>query len=80
MISSPDHSPCPGCVQAKRVLKKEIDEGTVKVLTIDDDKGWDIIERLKLRGVPQLILEKDGKYCPITTKGEVGECIGEEKK
>ena len=77
MISS-EH--CPGCEQAKKALKTDIEEGTVKVLTIDDDKGWAIIQALKLRAVPQLVLEKDGQYCPITPKGEVGECIDEEKK
>lgn len=70
---------CPGCDVAKKVFNEEIANGTIKVLTIDDDKGWDIIRKLKLKAVPQLVLEEKGRYCKINLKGEIDECTVETK-
>ena len=41
-------------------LKNEMSE-TVRILKIDVDKNPDLAEKFKVRGVPTLILFKDGK-------------------
>jgi len=72
---------CPGCKEAKEYFKDDIEKGKIRVVTIDDDKGWDIIKKLRVMSVPMLVVEKpNGKYCKITPDGEEECPIDEEKK
>jgi hypothetical protein len=73
LISSEE---CPSCEDAKAHFKEDIEKDAIKVLTIDDDKGWEIIRTLELREVPILVLEKadDGSYCKINPDGVVDSC------
>lgn len=71
---------CPACKEAKEYFKEDIEKGKITLVTIDDDKGWDIIKKMKLMAVPMLVVEKpDGKYCKITSSGEE-ECPLDEEK
>lgn len=72
LVSSED---CPSCEEAKIHFKEDIDQGTIQVVTIDDDEGWDIIRTLQLSEVPSLVLKSEGGYCPITPEGNVGKCV-----
>lgn len=76
LISSEE---CPSCEEAKVHFKEDIDKGTISVVTIDDDEGWDIIRTLKISEVPSLVLKSDKGYCPITAEGMVGKCIAPKK-
>ena len=54
---------CPTCVDAKNILKNEIEDGTVIVTAVDDDKGYDITSKLQLFKAPTMVIQKpDGSY------------------
>lgn len=54
---------CPGCTDAMEEFADDIADGTVKLLSVDDDLGFKFVNDLGIQGVPALVIElKDGRY------------------
>jgi len=67
---------CTGCEEAKEHFKEDLEKGIIKLVTIDDDKGWELIRTLQLNEVPMLVLEKEnGSFCKIGEDGKVETCL-----
>jgi len=71
LVSTPN---CPGCLESKEFFQDEIDDGSITPVSIDDDKGWEIIKTLELMAVPAIVVERDGEYCHIDDEGSVKKC------
>ena len=67
---------CPSCDEAKEHFKEDLEKGVIKLVTIDDDKGWDIIKTLRLDEIPTLVLEKEnGSFCRVGEDGKIESCF-----
>lgn len=67
---------CVACDEAKEHFKEDLETGTIKLVTIDDDKGWDIIRTLRLAEIPTLVLEKEnGSFCRVGEDGKIESCF-----
>ncbi len=54
---------CPGCHEAMEEFFDDIQDGTLKVVDVGDDKGFDIVNTLGIAAVPALVIElKTGGY------------------
>lgn len=51
---------CPACANQKKILKTEIKTGKIKLLDINTSEGARLVEKQKLKYIPQ-ILRKDKK-------------------
>jgi len=75
LVGSTDDD-CPSCDEAKDHFKEDLKTGTIKLVTIDDDKGWDIIKTLQLSEIPTLVLEKEnGSFCRVDKDGKIESCF-----
>lgn len=56
-------SGCPGCHEAMEEFMDDIVDGTLKVVDVGDEKGFEIVQALGIDRVPQLVVQlKDGRY------------------
>lgn len=54
---------CPGCHEAMEEFMDDILDGTLKVVDVGDEKGFEIVQMLGLVSVPALVVQlKDGRY------------------
>ncbi len=54
---------CPGCHDAMEEFLDDIQDGTLKVVDVGDEKGFDIVNALGIAAVPALVIElKAGGY------------------
>jgi len=54
---------CPGCHDAMEEFFDDIQDGTLKVVDVGDEKGFDIVNALGIAAVPALVIElKTGGY------------------
>jgi len=54
---------CPGCHDAMDEFLGDIQDGTLKVVDVGDEKGFDIVNALGIAAVPALVIElKAGGY------------------
>lgn len=61
---------CPHCKQVKKKLKKQLENGTVKELSIDEDsknsdQAFDLIDQVDIRALPTLIECDSENKCNI---------------
>jgi len=58
---------CPGCDEIQEEYKKEIAAGEITVVSVQDDKGIEIVMALGLYALPVLVAESvDGEYVVVT--------------
>lgn len=56
-------SECPGCHEAMEEFMDDILDGTLMVVDVGDEKGFEIVQALGIDRVPQLVVQlKDGRY------------------
>jgi len=54
---------CPGCEEAQEEFKKEIASGQMTVVSVQDDKGIEIVMKLGLYALPVVVAETvEGEY------------------
>jgi len=54
---------CPACEAIKNELVADLEAGSVKVVDVGDEKGYDIVTKLDLMEVPMLVVElQNGQY------------------
>jgi len=76
---------CVLCDIAKEQLSEEIDKGEMEIIDIKSDEGKKLVEELKIKKIPVIIKEKEGKViaCGVDFNAEEGKikitCEGEEK-
>ncbi len=51
---------CPGCREAMDEFLEDIQSGTLQVVDVGDDKGFEIVKALGLTAVPTLVIELAG--------------------
>lgn len=57
---------CPGCEEAEEEFKKEISSGQMQVVSVQDDKGIEIVMALGLYALPAVVAETvDGDYLVV---------------
>jgi len=60
-------SGCPGCDEIQEEYKKEIAAGDITVVSVQDDKGIEIVMALGLYALPVLVAESvEGEYLVVT--------------
>lgn len=51
---------CPGCHDAMEEFLDDIQDGTLRVVDVGDDKGFEIVQALGITAVPTLVIELTG--------------------
>ena len=51
---------CPGCHDAMEEFLDDIQDGTIQVVDVGDEKGFEIVQALNLVAVPTLVIELVG--------------------
>ena len=67
---------CAACDFAKDVLKEEISEGVVRVVSIERDiEASELLDKLGVNVIPQLVVKtKSGLYCQMGREGKKIKC------